>query len=134
MVAKWVGTDAGYNSWAEQWGVDIGASTNDHDNDGVFNIYEYGLNGDPTNETVEPAVLPVLVNTGSGLEYVHVQRNDDVSLVYTIETTPSLTFPAWTNSGVTATTTNIGAGLFDTVTNDVNSVTDEKFIRLIIEN
>jgi hypothetical protein len=134
MVAKWVGTDAGYNSWAEQWGVDIGASTNDHDNDGVFNIYEYGLSGDPTNETVEPAVLPVLVNTGSGLEYVHVQRNDDVSLVYTIETTENLVIPSWTNSGVTATTTNIGAGLFDTVTNDVNSVTDEKFIRLIIEN
>ena len=134
MVLKWVGADAGYGSWANQWGVEIGASTNDYDNDGVFNIYEYGLDGDPTNDTVAPAVLPVLANTGSGLEYVHVLRNNDPGLTYSVETTTDLVNGTWTNAGVTAVSTNVGGGVFDTVTNTVDSLVDERFIRLIIEN
>ena len=36
-----------YESWAADFGV--GAGTNDFDADGLLNVYEYGLGGDPTN-------------------------------------------------------------------------------------
>ena len=135
LVEKWVGDTTGYGTWAGQWdGVDLGATTNDYDNDGILNINEYGLDGNPTNNTVEPAVLPILVNSGSGLEYLHVQRNNDPTLMYNVQTTTNLVSGSWTDIGVTAVSTNIGAGFFDTVTNTVDTVVDERFIRLIIEN
>jgi hypothetical protein len=126
---------SGYDIWAGTFGgVDIGSATNDYDADGVINLYEYGLDGNPTNQTVAPAVLPFIVNTGSGLEYIHVQRNDDTNLVYSIETTTDLVYGTWANAGVTAWATNIGGGVFDTVTNAVDATVDKRFIRLIIEN
>ncbi|MCF7817887.1 MAG: hypothetical protein K9M54_08400, partial [Kiritimatiellales bacterium] len=44
-----VGGLSGYTTWAGGWGVSLGAATDDYDNDGLLNIYEYGLGGDPTN-------------------------------------------------------------------------------------
>ena len=36
--------------WMESWGVDLGGVTNDYDSDGLDNLGEYGLGGDPTND------------------------------------------------------------------------------------
>lgn len=133
MVLKWVGADAGYATWAGQWDVDLGESTNDYDLDGINNFYEYGLNGNPTSGVAD-ITQPLLMNAASEYLYVHAQRNDDPSLVYTVETTPSLTDPAWTNAGTVVLDTLLGDGDFDTVTNTVDTTIDERFIRLIIEN
>ena len=54
-----------------------GVRIDDYDADMLNNLYENALGGIPTNGTVDPAVLPVLLQSSSGLEYVHVQRNDD---------------------------------------------------------
>jgi len=133
LVNKWIGTPS-FANWATQWGVDIGSETNDYDNNGLSNLEEYGLDGNPTNGTQDPAILPVFSKAGSGFEYVYVQRNNDPALVYNLETTDNLAFPAWTNMGYSISGTNISGGLFDSVTNAIPSTNDVLFIRLNIEN
>ena len=46
----------GYDLWANGYG--IGAGTNDFDSDGLNNLYEYGLDGNPTNG-LDRGTLPV---------------------------------------------------------------------------
>ena len=121
----------GYDLWASTNGV--GASTNDFDNDGLSNLTEYGLNGNPTN-ALNQGTMPVFSRFGNGFIYVHPKRSDDVLLIYTVETTTNLLDAgSWTNDGYTVTGTNITGGTLDFVTNDVDTIQSEKFIRLKIE-
>lgn len=126
-----------YDSWASSWGVDIGASTNDYDQDGLSNIYEYGLGGNPTN-SADQGTSPGCGIAGSGgtnwFEYVHPQLHDpDSGVVYYLEIADNLLFPAWTNTGYEVTGTNVTGGTLDFVTNITATVGSQKFIRLIIE-
>jgi hypothetical protein len=121
----------GYEMWAAGYGL-VQGQNGDDDVDGVTNIREYGLDGIPNNFTVAPAVLPVFNVSGSGATYDHVQRNDDPDLVYIVEIATDLVASNWVSTGYTS-TTNVGAGTFDTVENAIPTDTDEKFIRLIIE-
>jgi hypothetical protein len=127
------GIDNSYAAWAAGWGVPIGAETEDYDNDGLLNLYEYGLGGNPTNGFVN-GNLPSFGPSGSGFEYVHARRTDDPALLYYLETTESLLPAGWTNDGYTAAATNITGGTFDYVTNTVPAVKEATFIRLQIEN
>lgn len=123
-----------YAEWAGTWGVAIGSETDDADLDGLLNLSEYALGGDPTNGTAAPAVLPVLIPVAAGLDYVHVQRNNDTSLVYTVESTTDLVFGSWANADSSVIGTDVLGGLFDTVTNSVSTAADQLFLRLKIEN
>jgi hypothetical protein len=122
----------GYDLWATQWGVDIGSGTNDYDFDGMVNLYEYGLGGDPTNGLYW-GTLPVLTKSGNDFIYLHPMRSDDDSLIYTVETTTNLVSGAWTNLGYTVSGTNVTGGTLDFVTNDIDTVRNQNFIRLKIE-
>jgi hypothetical protein len=121
-----------YGQWASGWSTNIGVAANDFDLDGLDNLYEYGLDGDPTN-ALDQGTLPTLIKSGDTFIYVHPQRADDESLVYTVETTTNLVSGVWTNEGYTVTGTNVTGGTLDFMTNDVDTVEDEKFIRLKIE-
>lgn len=126
----------GYAAWADGWGgVDLGNLTADLDEDGWDNLTEYGLGGNPTNGFID-GNIPTLSVVGGGLQYLHVQRNDDTNLTYYLETDDDLVLaPGWTNTGFTVTGTNdtLG-GDFDEVTNSIPATDPQKFIRLIIEN
>jgi len=121
-----------YGIWATLHDLSEG-ETGDDDSDGLQNLAEYGLGGDPTN-SLDQGILPVFGNTGSWFNYIHVQRTDDPALVYYLETTTNLVSGTWTNSGYTVAATNTTGGTFDYVTNTIPVVEDETFIRLIIEN
>jgi hypothetical protein len=123
----------GYTVWAAGWGVDIGADTNDYDGDVQNNFYEYVLNGDPTNAAVG-GVSPVLINVNGERLYIHLQRNDDAGLLYSVETSTNLVSNAWTNSGYSVFGTNtMGGGTFyDVVTNSISTAGNQLFIRLLI--
>ncbi|MDF7825369.1 Ig-like domain-containing protein [Pontiellaceae bacterium B12227] len=124
--------EAMYDQWTTQYGVTNGPSE-DHDNDGLSNLYEYGLNGNPTNGFVD-ADLPMFGQGVGGLEYVHTQRNDDTNLVYFLNLTGSLVNPTWTNLGYTVTGTNVmEEGVFDFVTNLIDTADSARFIQLEIE-
>ncbi len=127
----------GYAGWAAGWDVDIGAGTNDYDADGLSNLYEYGLGGDPTNALDQGTAPEFSIENIGGTNwvgYIHPQLSDPNSgLSYSLETSPDLVSGAWTNSGYTIVGTNVTGGVLDFVTNITDTVAGEKFIRLIIE-
>jgi hypothetical protein len=121
-----------YELWAAGWGANIGAKTNDYDGDGLANLYEYGVNGDPTDDQ-DQGTAPIFTKLGDSLIYVHPRRSDDALLTYTVETTTNLMDSvSWSAAGYTVSGTLEGNPV-DMVTNIVNTVESEQFIRLKIE-
>ena len=128
-----------FTDWAEEYGL-RGAdalSTNDYDGDGLGNLYEYGLGGDPTNPSSQ-GILPTFGTDGggtNGFRYVYPRRSDPASgIAYHLELTTNLVSGVWTNAGYET----VGAGPidseFDAVTNRIPAAAeDEQYIRLIIE-
>jgi hypothetical protein len=125
---------SGYTGWAENWGVDIGAETDDCDGDGLINIYEYALGGDPTNQ-FDRGVSPVFSRGNSGFSYVYPQLASDQNsgLTCGLELCTNLVLGGWTNLGYTVAGTNVTGGDLDWVSNVVDAVEGAKFIRLVIE-
>ena len=119
--------------WMDSWGADIGSSTNDFDGDGVDNLAEYALGGDPT-DGLDPGAVPVFTRSGDGFTYTHMRRNDDSGLLYTIESTTNLVSGVWTNAGYAVDGVHKNAGTFDAITNSIPVSDDAAFIRLKIEN
>ncbi len=125
----------GYAGWAGGWGVDIGADTNDYDADGLNNLYEFGLGGDPTN-VLDQGTSPTfgIADEGGAFSYVHPQLADpDSGLSYSLELNTDLVDGTWTNDGYAVTGTNVTGDALDFVTNVTDTADNEKFIRLIIQ-
>ena len=120
-----------YNIWAAGFGVTNGPA-DDHDNDGLANLYEYGLGGNPTNGFID-GNIPTFGQGAGGLEYIHAQRTDDATLDYYLNLTPNLVVTSWTNLGYTVVGTNSTGGTFDFVTNLIDTTDSAKFIQLEIE-
>ncbi len=128
----------GYDAWAAGWGVDIGAEGDDYDEDGLANLYEYGLGGNPINPLDQGTSPEFGVANIGGINwfgYVHPQLSDpDSGLDYHLELTDDLAGGAWTNAGYTVTGTNVTGSTLDLVTNVTDTVAGSKFIRLVIES
>lgn len=128
-----------YEQWVASWGVNIGAQTNDFDGDGLDNLAEYGLGGDPTSAAdtgIPPAYGTAQVGGTNWFTYAYPVRTDPSSgIAYHLETTDDLVFPAWTNAYYETTGTGATAYAgFDVVTNRISTGTKAtQFIRLIIE-
>jgi fibronectin type 3 domain-containing protein len=124
----------GYDLWATTWNTEngVGAATNDFDGDGINNLGEYAMGGNPTNE-LNRGTNCVLSKLGTGFVFVHPQRSDDATITYQVEVATHLISSAWTNAGVTAVGTNITGGVIDFVTNDVGVIDRDTFFRLKIE-
>ena len=127
----------GYAGWAGGWGVDIGAETNDYDADGLSNLYEFGLGGDPTN-ALDQGTAPTFGIADVGginwFSYVYPQLSDlDSGLAYSLELNTDLVLGTWTNAGYIVTGTNVTGNALDFVTNVTDTTDNEKFIRLIIQ-
>ena len=125
----------GYDGWAAGFGGPgvIGTETNDYDLDLLSNVHEYGVGGDPTDPS-DAGNLKTFGHSGGVFVYVHPQRSDDPNLVYTVETTLSLSPVSWSDAGHTVVSTNVTGGLFDYVTNTIPAAADETFVRLKVEN
>ncbi len=127
----------GYAGWAGGWGVDLGAETNDYDADGLNNLYEFGLGGDPTNG-MDRGIFPTfgIEDAGGGsnaFNYVHPQLSDpDSGLIYHLLLNTNLVDGTWVNAGYSVSGTNVTGGTLDFVTNTINMAEREKFIRLVI--
>lgn len=128
----------GYEKWAGRWGVDIGSETADYDEDGLSNLYEFGLDGDPTDpvdQGVSPEFAVAEIGGSNEFVYVHSQRSDpDSGLIYSLALATDLVSGNWvTNTGYVIDGTNVTGGTLDFVTNTTDMIDDQKYIRLIIE-
>ena len=119
-----------YEEWERSWFVDIGSDTNDYDGDLRANLWEYAFESDPT-DILDVAGDPDFEASGGAIEYIHLQRNDDPKLVYSVETTLDLN-GSWTNTGYTVSGTNVLGGSYDEVTNSIPTDADQTFIRMSV--
>jgi hypothetical protein len=117
-----------YDIWAAENGV--GAADADDDEDGLDNLYEYALAGDP-GSALEPLV-PLAITTTNQFEYAHQLRNDDLNLVSTVEASTNLVNGVWTNAGI-VTVTNGSGGTYDDVTHSISIEAPQAFLRLKVE-
>lgn len=122
-----------YQAWANRWGVDIGPRESDYDGDFANNLYEYALNGNPTNSLVK-GCDPVLINHGGVIEYRHLVRSDDTNIIYTVETRDDLVCGIWSNTGYTVSGTDATDDeSYDETTYTILTEKDRVFIRLKME-
>lgn len=139
-VAPWTPTTfaTAYLAWSSRYDL-AGGSDDDDDSDGVANVYEYGLGGDPTDpldQGYAPESGLIAENGTNWFVYVYPHlsaTNSGVS--YSLELTDDLVDGIWTNAGyeVLGTGTDAFASGFDAVTNRVSTQDDPaQFIRLLI--
>jgi hypothetical protein len=124
-----------YSSWSNRYALTEGPDGDD-DSDGLANLYEYGLGGDPTNEN-DRGTSPefgVMQSGGTNwFRYVHPQLSDPFSgLSYSLELNTNLVCGVWTNAGYAVLGTNGSGGDLNFVTNVISMEEDQKFVRLNI--
>jgi hypothetical protein len=125
-------SESGYDSWSSGYGL-VEGPDGDDDADGLSNLYEFGLGGNPTN-SADQGTSPSFGLVNGGFSYIYPQLSDlDSGLTYFLETCTDLVGGTWTNFGYTVAGTNVTGGTLDFVTNTTDTVEDQKFIRLIIE-
>lgn len=125
---KVTGTPAsGYGTWESSFGVDIGDESNDFENDGMNNLLEYALGGNPTTNDAA-IVLPKSEINGNALYYISKQvKDDDV----TISVGTMLTLGDTLNTNdVSVVGTPADDGEYLTVTNSTPMTENVKFIGL----
>ena len=122
-----------YEAWAGANGGNIDMTV-DTDFDGMDDLLEYALGGNPTTNDAA-AILPVSETTGGSFLYIYSRRDDYVArgLTYSVLSSTDLVFEPITNA-----TTEVGAsapsGGFETVTNSVSTAAQAaQFINLEVE-
>ncbi|MDF7824504.1 thrombospondin type 3 repeat-containing protein [Pontiellaceae bacterium B12227] len=125
------------NGFYEQWAADYNLSegkTGDDDHDGLSNIYEYGVGGNPTSRA-DRGHLPTFGNASNWFEHVHAERSSVNSGVgYTVEVSTNLVPGGWTTNGVEMVGIGVLDSEFNTVTNRIfTEIKSEQFIRLRIK-
>jgi hypothetical protein len=127
----------GYALWSASWGDDIGSMSDDYDGDGLANLYEYGVGGDPVNPLDQgTAAACGLMDVGGTpyFGYIHPQLSDpDSGLAYSLEECSDLGGGVWTAAGYSILGTNVSGGTLDMVTNYTDMADNQKFLRLVVE-
>jgi len=125
-------TLAQYVYWATLYGGTalIGSPTNDYDGDGLANLMEYALGGNPTNQT-DTGTAPFLISTNGSLLFIYPKRCDNVNLVYTIQASTNLV--NWTNASYAVTGTNVTGGILNYVTNAMVTNSLQTYYRLTVQ-
>jgi len=121
-----------YDFWANSYGgpAAIGSPTNDSDGDGLANLMEYALSGNPTNN-LDTGTAPTLINTNGTLLFVYPRRCDNYNLIYGIQSSTNLV--NWTNAFYTVTGTNVTGGILNYVTNALVTNGPPTYYRLTVQ-
>ncbi len=123
-----------YADWARAYDL-AGGETDDDDNDGLPNLYEYAVGGNPTNagDVGFASTTAVFAIGGTNwFEYVYPRRKGVSGLAYRLELSDDLTSTNWVSGGYIEIPPagNLDAE-FEAVTNRVDTTgTQKKFIRL----
>ena len=108
---------SGFSSWISGFNVADPTASGDSDNDGINNLLEYVLNGDPS--VASTSILPSSVVTQSAFEFTFSRRADsknDTTLTFQYGST----LAGWTDITIPVSSGTVG-GATVTVTADGNS-------------
>jgi hypothetical protein len=123
-----------YDAWALSYGLTNGMAAGDYDvePDGMDNLLEYALGGNPTNNDAA-AVLPVSSSDGNWFYHIHQERTDDSALSYTVKLKDDLVNdPSWDTNGVVFFGESDVADDFKSVTNRTD-IGNNEYLRLEVE-
>ena len=133
-----------YLDWAAVYGLTdtntTAALTYDFEPDGMDNLLEYALGGNPTNSdkaAVYPTSGMVDISGTNYMGFVYNRRLDAASrnLSYDIVTTENLQTAWTTNGGPYETSSSTNNAFFESVTNAIPTDTEKTFIKLeVTEN
>jgi len=127
-----IASGVGFPAFATRHAL-VGGRLGDDDSDGLENLVEYALGGNPTTNDAA-AVLPVFQLLENSLVYVHNERTDDTSLKYTVLVCTNLVSDSWKTNGVEFVDAAGFSNVWKTVTNRVSTIgKSQQFIRLKIE-
>ena len=129
-----------YAGWTDRFPT-LGSATNRMDNfdgDGLNNLAEYAIGGNPTNGADEgraPEFQTVEEGGTNWIKYVYVRRNDAAArgLNYSLEQSTDLLSNVWTNAPAEEIGTGVLDTEFDSITNRVPTGENAQFIRLRVE-
>jgi hypothetical protein len=121
----------GYDAWSVSFNENIGTEANDYDGDSMNNLYEYALNGDPT-DPADTGTDPIFIKAGDAFEYSHLKRTDNPDLVYTVQLRTNLLSGVWTNAAGLSSQTNVIGGGYDEVVHTIPADIPKAYIRLKI--
>lgn len=134
----WV-EESPYNTWSDTYLLDGSNAlwSADPDHDGLANLSEYGLGGNPTNG-FDAEIQPTFQIEAESelLEYIYRQRSDpsEFGLSYYLELSTNLLAHTWTTNGYNLIGTSQDTGGFRIVTNQIPiQGNDTLFIRLKIQ-
>ncbi len=128
-----------YVSWAAYYGLtdtNTAAMTANPDGDGLDNLAEYGVGGNPNNggDTGYAPVTEMTVEGGTNwFVFVHAERSDAAArgLSYGLERGSDLVDTNWVGSGIEAVGSGVLNAEFNTVTNRIEADSEAmQFIRL----
>jgi hypothetical protein len=138
IVVK-VGSSASlYDLWSDNYGIynADAASTNDYDNDGFSNAWEWGMGGDPTNPNNQGIKQAEYLNVGTNMVYIYPRLKSSARPNYFLTEGSNLIYDPPTNSAaypMEAGGTWINQPDFEAVTNYIPTTDAVKFIKLNIE-
>lgn len=129
----------GIGAWRTLWfgssaNTGNGADTVDPNNNGVRNLVEYALDGDPTGNTTGGDVLPVLsISSGNKLQISFYRYLDRTDLTLTVQASENLT--TWTDlaqsvNGAAFTVITAGTTIHETGTDGFRTVTVEDLYQI----
>lgn len=126
-----VGTPAGYDVWASTSGV-TGGPNDDQEPDGMDNLLEYALGGNPTIDDAAAKLPAISAGDDGWFYYVHNERTDDDTLTYTVQLRTDLADGGWGTAGLSDVEESGAVNNIKSVTNRTD-IGDTEFIRLEIE-
>ena len=132
--AIWV-EESPFNTWAGSYLLSGSNAlwSADPDEDGLDNLTEFGLGGNPTNGSDE-AILPIFqIGPENPAEYIYRQRDEPSTygLTYNLELCTNLTDQSW-NTNVCDFTMGPSISGFRTITNQIPTTNRNLFIRMRI--
>ena len=124
-----------FDAWANESNLpnDLKEWNDDPDGDGINNLLEYALGGNPTQDDAA-SVRPLFQPLENYFYHIHNERTDDSSLTYTVQLSTNLVSNIWKTNGVEFIGDAAFSNAWKTVTNQIPTLGKEhQFIRLEIE-
>ena len=118
-------------SWAGGFGLGPSVQNpgDDPDHDGVSNLLEYALNGNPA--FADRSILPTQRLNGSNIEFTYTRSKSTIGITYTVEYSDTLAPGSWTTAGIDQNPTPIfDNGIVQTLKILVPAGTGPRFVRL----